>query len=208
MKKWKILFSLGLILILSSSSAMAIGLGPYFNYDIGNMDLESADSSVDIDADNKRMAIGFLLDTCTSQDSLFNYRLNIGYGISDVEIEGATEGDGTGFDMKHTFGFGLLRNSHVRLWLGPAIKLYADVISLDGTEDDLVTFGFGAGPEVGVNIHTGGLVSIGLTFGLSYNFSLVTGDALNEDYSGSEMMYYFQISPIFNLGGDRNPWKN
>ena len=212
MKKWGILF-FSLFFILSSSSAMAIGLGPYFNYEIGNMTLTDIDygwysDEDELDIDNRRIAIGFLLDTCTSQDSLFNYRLNIGYGISNVEpdVDNSEDTDGGGFDMKHTFGFGVLRTSAVRLWIGPSIKLYVDAYSEDDV--DLIVVGAGGGPEFGVNIHTGGLVSIGLTFGLNFNFVSVSasGDDDLDSKTGSEIMYYFQIAPIFNLGGDRDAW--
>ncbi len=189
---------------LGPGSAMAVGLGPYFGYERGSITLSEADSSVEYDLDADHFAFGFLLDTAPAQDKLFNYRLNIGMDIPTFK-ETPWEYSGYGFDMKHTFGFGFVRNSAVRVWAGPTIKIYMDSVSAEGS-DSFYVIGSGGGPELGVNINISGFMSIGIAGGYSFNYVIATGDTIGDTLYGPEHMFYVQVAPIFHIGSDKDAW--
>ena len=192
---------LALVLVFSVQDAMAIGLGPYFGYEYGDLTIDVDGRDQDVTADH--FVVGFLLDTCTKRDSLFNYRLNLGADIVSARLDGGDDQSGYGLDMKHTFGFGVLRTSTIRLWIGPAIKFY--VVSFSEDDNDMLSLGVGGGPELGVNIHLTRVFSLGISGGYHYNYAVAhysNGD--DDTYDGSESMFFIQVAPIFNLSGDKD----
>ncbi|MFC1888480.1 hypothetical protein ACFL4G_01865 [Thermodesulfobacteriota bacterium] len=240
------------VFLFSAANVMALGLGPYFSYEMGTLNFNDLNYDNvnyinwdhwdslwgnnqwhDVDVDNNKFVIGFLLDSCVARNSLFNYRLNLGVTIVDYEpdVRGAESINGAGFDMKHTFGFGFVRFNRVRVWAGPALKFYTDIIS--GNSTDVINIGVGPGAEMGVNIHVTDFLSIGVSFAYFYNFvfsddSSDLTDPWDDDddpwdpyygywdpyygydsddsdgsYSGREHMFCIQIAPIFRVGGDK-----
>ena len=190
-----------LALTLEGGEALALGLGPYLGYEYGDITLKPEDfHGKDKDFSANHFVFGFLLDTCTARDKLFNYRFNMGVDIvnatPDQPIYGYRDAEtGYGVDMKHTFGFGIVRTSAVRFWMGPAIKYYINAY-LDTPEDDIVSFGAGGGLELGVNIHFGGGFSLGISGG--YLTHYVFADLGDDDsHNGHENMFFMQIAPIF-----------
>ncbi len=72
---------------------------------------------------------GLIFDTAVADDTLFNYRLNLGFGgwqhsfdDSDVKYRGFH------YSFLNSFGFGTVRTPHLRFWLG----LNLDFIILKG----------------------------------------------------------------------------
>ena len=218
MKKWTMLL-LGLVFLFGAVDAMAIGIGPYAGFEFGKASLKSTDDDAGdaIDFKTNHYTVGFFLDTATRRDNLFNYRLNVGVDLMgirpDDELDFGRDPEkvsGWGFDMKHTFGFGVFRSEMVRVWLGPAIKLYYASLSKEDSwlgDESLSVLGIGGGPEVGVNINLpGGLFTVALSGGYNYNY--VVASVSGEDFTahGPEHMFYFQIAPVFNFGSDREAW--
>lgn len=145
-----------------------------------------------------------MLDSAVANDRVFNYRLNIGVYNWSEEFEDDSEFDLTGFMMSHDFGFGVFRNKYVRLWLGPEIRFAfgtGDEDENDGYDVEIVSFG--VGPVLGLNLHFGPVVSLGLKSG--YLFEGVAGNADgfdSIDFHGSDTMYFFTLSLIFRINDE------
>ena len=230
-----IVLGLCILSLLGAREVLATGIGPYFEYGYGAFSPKVDDllgisiPETEINFKANHITFGFLLDTCTSQDKLFNYRLTVGLDIVPLKLDSFEslgvkwdpndlgvdlDQTGWGFNMKHTFGFGILRTSAVRVWAGPALRLYCDFFgeaanpyNVDpySSGDSSILLGGGAGPEVGVNIHLGGTFSIGVSGGYNFNYAAyILGD---DTLSGAEHMFYVQVAPIFNVGADRNVWQ-
>lgn len=71
---------------------------------------------------------GIVLDTAVARDTLFGYRIKIGYSQYNVtkkenaQIYSKDKYHMHRFNMGNTFGFGVVRNETVRFWLGPRIN--------------------------------------------------------------------------------------
>ena len=148
-----------------ASSAGAVGYGAFFEYSRSWSDFAG------FDVDSNRYGVGFAFDTNVSGDRLFNYRLNIGYE--------RTEGDSfdvsyNGVMVDNIFGFGVLRTPHMRLWVGPSIRIGVNIqedpfqffpIVADNEIIDVIA---GGGAAIGANIHTGDLGSAAVTLVYQY----------------------------------------
>ena len=211
MKKWAILPLSVIIVLGCGEEIQALGFGPYFGYEYltRNLDLKDiehfyiSDEADGIYEDKweddisefgkiwpelgkrdfrgDKFIIGFLMDTAVAHDSLFNYRLSMGFSFVDYEEKHKLfKADGYGFQMKNTFGYCLLQSSSFRLWIGPTLHFFVDSlhkrsslkshITVDGDiytisseKKHILDVGAGGGVELGLNIHIGNNFSIGIT---------------------------------------------
>ena len=201
-----LVLTLSLVCILGISSASALGLGVYYNQGWGDGEIEDDDWDSDYDwdyddddgfnfkfdteSDYKTRMIGVMLDTNVARDSLFNYRLNISLDENEINF-GRFKDKLDGYVMDHTFGFGVLRNQNVRLWIGPQINLsYYN-------ESDFDMFGIGLGPAIGVNIHAGDKVSFTIASGYKYNF--LFGELGDADFTGYDGQFYINFGVLFRI---------
>lgn len=71
---------------------------------------------------------GLIWDSAAAKDTLFNYRLKVGYERSFMHILSAntkSRVDPTNrYGMSHTFGLGVLRTENIRFWIGPQIGFH------------------------------------------------------------------------------------
>lgn len=196
-------FSIFLLVIVSTfftglPNAAAIGLGFYADLPLqdgsGDYTVEDDDSvfgntnKFDSSADYSAQGLGFVLDTNTARDSLFNYRMNLGYEkleMEDTKLSPGAKLNLDGWVLDNTFGFGVYRNRNIRVWLGPQIRLAyynGDAESANGVTDpyhDYHLFAFGFAPVVGVNFNPGDLFTSSLTMG--YRFTKYYGAS---EYNG------------------------
>jgi hypothetical protein len=186
---------------------MAVGLGLYGTSGTGDGEYEfDDDASVayDLDVDIQRGGFGFVLDTAVANDRMFNYQLNIGIYNWSEEFENDAEFDLSGLMMSHDFGFGVLRNRHVRLWLGPEIRIaYGTGDDADNDGYDVNIVSLGAGPVLGVNLHLGPVVSLGFKSGYLFEsvFGTADGDGVESiDFYGGDEIFFFTLSLIFRIG--------
>ncbi len=97
---------------------------------------------------------GFILDTAVAKDRLFNYRLAFQFEKNQAKDRGL---DMKGIATTHDFGFGVLRNKAVRMWIGPQLRVayYRDLSpnGPSGVEYDGSALGVGVGPVIGLNLH-------------------------------------------------------
>ncbi len=200
-------------LLLPSVTAFAAGYGAYFEYARGR-ELEYEWNDVKLPKiDEDSIGFGFAFDTAVAKDKLFNYRLNVGYQwirhdypsefgiLQDHEIEM------NGLTIDNTFGFGIVRNRVMRLWLGPALRL--GFLFYDVADVDFFEFRLGIGPQLGVNFHLGDRVSLGITGGYQYvilagtNDELIdTNDTYDDAFTGSEHLIGVKATVFFRSAGD------
>jgi hypothetical protein len=209
-----------LVGVFASGSAQAIGFGVYFEYGHawGNQDREidpfgSATINQNFEAD--QFGGGFALDTAVAKDTLFNYRLNVGYQFTDRMYEGSFSGlprkvESHGFSLNNIFGFGVYRSELMRVWLGPSIRFSTNFHSdFDGFlgDVDVATIGVGGGLATGINFHTGTIGSASLSLGYQYLYSgeIRSVEVLDDSRinSGGEHVLAVNVSYFFRSRGDR-----
>ena len=197
-------FAVILIGSVISTQAMAIGKGFYFHLGGGSADW-TADFDYtptrDYDSDTSHFGVGFVLDTATDGDRLFNYRFQVGYeNFKSDSSSRLANWDMGSLVFDQDFGFGIVRNNKLRFWLGPELR-----ISLSGDSKDnydMALFGVGLGPAVGINFHTGENVSLGLKGGFMFmSYSGGGNDTSvfdnNIDYSVDENFLFFNFAVLF-----------
>lgn len=159
-------------------------------------------------ADTLHEGIGFVLDTAVAKDNIFNYQLNAGYDkfSSDATAGGRTL-DLRGVMMSHTFGFGIIRTSGLRVYLGPEIRLAWQNGSEPGYEYNL--FGTGIGPALGINFNFSGNVTVAVKAGyqmMNYEGEadeLLMGALADYDLEVDEKLVYLTVGLVFRSAGDK-----
>jgi hypothetical protein len=216
MARFRGVFLTVVIVAFMMNSAQAIGLGLYGTWQAGPVDWEFDDTEdggfiFDYSGDSSRVGGGFVLDTAVAKDKLFNYRLNIGVEtfVSDLD-ELAIEMDMAGVAIDNTFGFGVLRNDSVRLWLGPRLRVGyfgGDIQPEVAPDTDIYLLELGLGGVFGANFNIGSTVTLGLTTGYIYSGygGIVEGAGDAEStLTGYGGRVLFSGVLIFRIGADRN----
>lgn len=174
MKRFYLILTLSLVVIFSfvGSDAMAVGIGLYTSYSTGSADWTAEDDSgtLDFEDDTHHVGVGFILDTNLAKDSLFNYRLKLGYDklVSEEYRSGNKDFEFDGFIWDNTFGFGVLRNEMLRLWLGPQLGFSGYSGENPYEEGDAHLFGVNLGAVLGLNFNPGNVITIALETGYKY----------------------------------------
>ena len=197
-------FAIALASCVTTTNAMAIGKGFYIHMASGNADWTAEDDNNfkrDYDSNTSHFGIGFVLDTATEIDRVFNYRFQVGY----EQFNSDSTSKLADFDMAsvvtdHDFGFGIVRNDAIRFWLGPEVRASFSFDSKDNF--DMALFGLGVGPAIGINFHTAGNVSLGLKGGYMKMSYFGGGDdtsALdnNIEYNVDEDFFFFNFAVLF-----------
>lgn len=192
---------IAVFLLMSYTSVWAFGIGVYGQYKsastkmyVDYLDPDNIFTEWEEEPDGKRSLGGFglLLDTSVSSDSIFNYRLQIGMGFGTLSIDGMNYNEDitlTEYHMYHSFGFGIVRNDSVRLWLGPQIGLglASGTYSYPGSTDtEYKEYYASIGAILGLNVHLSESFSLGLSAGVRNNLAISGTDATADlfiDYS-------------------------
>jgi hypothetical protein len=212
---------LSFLVAFAPKQAFALGLGAYFEFlhGEGEVDFLGID---DLDFDSDKFGFGFALDTNLAENRLFNYRMTFGYQHTDRDLDDSIltgffsdidYNDANGFSFNNAFGFGIWRGPRHRLWAGPAIRLGVDVFDADtnlsNTDIDIVDASVGGGPMIGLNLHAGENVTIGLTAGYQYLYvaEIVTVDTggfdETESFDGHEHLVSANVTVFFRTAGDQ-----
>jgi hypothetical protein len=194
------------------TNAGAVGLGGYINYGNGSVSwsVENAFDTWDDDADFTVTGYGFVMDSNVARNSLFNYRLQIGFENWSEDLESDVTYELSGLVLTQDFGFGIVRTPAVRLWLGPEVRL-AYVTGTPENESDLemYIFCYGIGPVFGANFHMGSAVSLSVKAGYLYEGFVGAGDWANtmgyssdydEVYWGASSQFFINFSILFRIG--------
>ena len=115
-----------------------------------------------------------MLDTTIAEDRLFNYRLQL--ALVDSSYDNL---DLDGIAVTNTFGFGVVRTSVIRVWVGP--QLAFKVLEGKGNSD-AVLVGLELGPAVGINIHIASSMSIVAELGYRFGSSYIESTYNNYEY--------------------------
>jgi hypothetical protein len=186
------------IVLLWSSSSFAVGLGAFVDGAVGSGSAEWDGGSSSFDIDARTFAVGFALDTATTNERLFNYRLNLGYVRHEFEDESNTTIKTSGVYAENIFGFALVRNENFRWWAGPLLRVgyLSGETGTDGTDFEFVEFGVGA--VTGLNFKTGNTIlspSIGVRFN-GYGGE-GTGGGADRDISQSTTNVFVNFAVLF-----------
>lgn len=185
--------------------------------------VREAMENAEIDFQIDHITFGVLYDSAPSRDKLFSYRFALGFDISTkVEVEGVSFEDigvsvsgltgqldenGYGLSMNHTFAFALIRNSLLKWWIGPGLRLNFNYYSLD-YDIEAANLVIGGGGETGLNFHVTPNLSLCLGGGIHYN-AFGYGAGTNDVGSlvwGDGPFYFIQVGALFHTGKDRNAW--
>ena len=196
---------------ISDVMAISLGFTPFTSFSSGDLDWKmDHDNSGDIwgggayteefDDDSRHQGIEFVLDTAVARNTVFNYRLNLGYEKfeskhMDLEMNSIT--------VDNTFGFAVLRTKVVRLWIGP--QLHFSYSQDDNENIDIDLFGFGFAPVIGVNLNFSDLVTPAFTVG--YRVTKYEGTRNDSFWYGGdeydinidEKSFFFNFSILFRI---------
>jgi len=154
--------------------------------------------------DTSRASIGIVMDTNLSKDKLFNYRLGMVYESEEFDRSGFKY-QAKGGSIENDFGFGIIRNDLIRLWVGPELRLTYLEKKWDNNSTTSL-FEFGLGPVVGVNFNLGPVVTISAKTGYIFNGTggIRSNNASNSyndtDIKGSGNYPIFNLSLLFRIG--------
>lgn len=203
-------FLVGGVVQLPVGGAHAAGFGAYFEYGRAWGTFSGDSILPDLsDYDENQFGAGFAFDTAVARDHVFNYRLNIGYERVYQESDSGVEVISNGAALSNTFGFGIVRTDAVRVWLGPALRFGFDVQK--NTGGDIWDFDIGGGPVLGFNFHVGDRVSLGLTGGYHYMYTVRFNDVsffddndfFDETYDNGQHLGFVRFTVFLRSGGDR-----
>lgn len=209
--KLKYIFFAGIFtasILLSASQLSAVGLGVYATASKGSSTWTYHKNEIpdfDIDSDVSKLGLGFVLDTTLAYDSLFNYRLNIGYGKVNIDNEGSgSDIEGKNYHLFNTFGFGVLRSELIRLWLGPQIGfgfIRGEYDSIPAGENNhFTTFFFSIGLITGINFNIGEVITLGIDGGYRINRHVGTADVgTSYGVTGTEKEVFVNLSFMFRI---------
>ncbi len=198
------------------SNASALGLGFYGGYggDKADWDVDYNSTSVGngtYQQNAEHKTFGFVMDTAVAKDKLFNYRLNLGYDtFLSKPGEGAYKYVMKGFVLENDFGFGIVREPSVRVWLGPELRI--SILSgedrFNGTSGrNIDLFGVGVGLAIGVNVNLGEAVALGFKVAYLVNNYYGQGNGKTSldsdaDYIVKEKLPIASVALIFRIGSD------
>jgi len=176
-----VVFAMFLLFVCNAS---AIGLGGYLNGAYGSERFDENDYNY------TSLGGGLILDTAVEKDSLLNYRLEIGY--DKKTFDGGGERDK--YAMNNTFGFGILRNDLVRIWLGPEVGIY-----YCETAGGFNYFGGGIGPAIGTNVHLTDLISLSFSADALYQYNIGT-ESNHDNNQWGEWKVRASVALLFKMG--------
>lgn len=192
-----------MVLSLIYTNANAVGIGLYATLtNSGDADWENTSFNSTDNRDLDQKEFGFMLDTAIATNRLFNYRLQL--AIVDASYDNI---EMDGFVLTNTFGFGIVRNSDLRFWIGPQFG-FKYLESNDTTDIELVTLDFGA--ATGLNYHVGSNISLTAEAGykLGYggadiNSSSTSSSTSDFDVDINENRFFVNVGLLFRFGRDK-----
>ena len=198
------------LFIIPRNSAMAVGLGVYFNGGVGESIIKA--HYINFSTGYKFYKYlkgldylyggGFLLDTNVDSENIFNYRLHIGCDSyiypkkppiiwNHLYIPNCSKYYTSRINIKNTFGFGFFRNSEFRLWIGPFVAANYYI-----KEKTIVLFHLGL--TLGVNYKLTNLIYLTLELG-AYAPDLVVFESYSEKNRRYSIDGYMSFGILFRI---------
>ncbi len=188
---------------LLTTNVFAVAVGPYLDLSKGSGEFEWNWGGSSFDFDAWSGAVGFVLDTAPTNESVFNYRLNVGVARQDLDFKDSvgTTFELTGVAVENVFGFALVREPGLRWWVGPLVDLgYYAGESKDDSIKDVGIFELGIGAATGMNFRAGRNVIIAPSVGV--RFTGAVGNAksagIKEDFSAGFTTGFANLAVLFD----------
>lgn len=161
----KLLIASMVVLLLWSPNCFAVGVGVFVDGSEGSGEIEWDSDFYSWDLDSRARAVGFVLDTAPTDESNFNYRLNVGFARHELEEEGYDKYESNGIYAENIFGFAIVKEPDFRWWAGPLVRVgyYSgdtDTVrnGIDTYQVELDYAEFGIGAVTGLNFKAGNVV--------------------------------------------------
>lgn len=189
-----------LCFLLVSSSAFALSLGGYAQFEGGSGTVEP-DEGDSIDFTSSAWGVGFTLDTDPMTKDLWCYRLNVGYQGLTFDMDEPIDDtlDMTGWFLDNTFAFTIANDGMMRYWAGPVIRLS----SMEDDEEggDVTLGGFGIGVAAGLNYKVADKFVVSPSLNLIYSglSGEIEGPGYKEDLTGSIFTYGLKVDFLYDL---------
>ena len=197
MKRSLMLFMVILSVLILKNSSIAGGLGIAIPFGFGSTDYDL------YQADASKFGVNFIFDTNVAKKSLFNYRLNAGveffsheYSMTDDYgyLYSYTEhNEGIRIVTDHTFGFGIVKSSVVRLWMGPNVR-----VGFVAADESGICLGAGI-TALGLNFNFGPVFTLGLEVGYQYYADLYFDDVVSNEYEDYSDYYQGSSTGLNNI---------
>lgn len=170
-------------------SANATGYGFYTTANnSGNAHWSSNGNSL-YDTGYDRREFGIMLDTAVAKDKLYNYRLQVAHVAATYD--GA---EYTGSTFTNTFGFGIVRNTDMRIWIGPQIGYKST-----NNKSSLSISGFEYGAVVGLNYHISPTLSLTGESGVRYGYSFAYNQQDINTHQADERATFINIGLLYRF---------
>jgi len=163
-------------------NAFGMGLSVPVYTNVEHDQTSSSDYYVEWEEDSVS-GFGLVIDTNIGKNKLYNWRLN----IESTEVEGKYGGEFDRISFVNTFGFSLFRNERVRVFAGPRLNIGIEERGSDGSGVEV-----SIAPAVGVNVHLGSVVSLGLD--IDYKISALSTSIGDYDYGYYDRDYDEDLS--------------
>jgi len=168
--------------IIIPATAFAGGIGLVVPVGLGYTETIEGDYGGSIDRDiGSYVGFGIVFDNNLGKNALVNKRTVIEYSNQSVSYEGDPKGGSyslTTWNIASLYGFGIIKNEHLRLAIGPRINVkyaYSDNSLYDDAE-----IGIGIAPAVSLNWNIN--QSLSLSADLDYKFQYNFGDLAASSY--------------------------
>ena len=211
MKKTIFLLIISVLLCIGyHQKASALGIGAYGGFSYSEPEFEEIDGSISSEGKNYWIGGGLVLDTAVAKKNLFNYRLNFGLGQLTQTSKNGSFDDGTkGFqlDIINSFGFGIVKVSFMRMWLGPQVGLRFSYIDYSYSYNTIEQYRLSIlpGAVLGFNFNIGSVFTIGIDGGFRYNLGVAIDSSSGYYYNETSYTVlgpegFVNLSILFRIG--------
>ncbi len=184
-----------------SGVAQAGGYGGYLEGEFSFSGIN--DHGVDRGFEAQMGGLGLIYDGNIAVDELLNYRLGFGYRLGSRDLDDGGTETVNGLTLDQTLGLGFLRNSLVRVWAGPSLRLNFDWYGNAG-DVDIMDVSIGVGPRFGVNLHVTDRIS--LTSSVAYHYMYLSenleSQGLNQTIDGPQHMVGLNLGILWRSEDD------
>jgi hypothetical protein len=188
---------LNILAFVFCSSSLSADFGVFLEGSSGSGEFDP-DYGAEFDIDTETRSFGFVLDTATTDESGFNYRLNVGYSALTLEFGPGEEFDSKGIYADNIFGFALMKSETFRWWLGPSVIV--GYYSGDDSYGDYSFFEFGVGIVSGMNFKLGSVIlapSIGVRWNGYAGIFEEEGTSYEEDFTFNSTVGFLNLALLF-----------
>ncbi|MCW5201372.1 hypothetical protein VU12_00340 [Desulfobulbus sp. US4] len=170
------MFMIFSVMFICQPEAKPLLMGGYIGLSTGSCNYEFDVSGEKVDGDTSSYGIGFALDTDTTYQSSFNYRLNVGFKGWAGVVEDEFGTNLPGISLENIFGFAIVRRPDYRWWAGPLFSIgistgFGDEFYDDSGiwyEEEYSFFNLGLGVVTGINFKISSYATLSSFIGVRF----------------------------------------